>query len=405
MPDGIVAHRPKRIHVITVRIHWFIISLRRELRRLLHEGQSRYVVLATLGLVFCYVFFLTLMAEGQPERLPIAIVDKDGSYLSRRLCHEIDACQGVHVVGVYSSHTAARMAMQRQEVYAFLEIPAGTYNEVLSFTRPHLVLYSNNAYLLSGALSYRTLATISNLASGAVQREVLRKKGLDERQIMGLIQPIELDTHLVGNPTANYQPYVLTTMLPGMLGLFVLLVTVYMVGRERRDGTLSEWLGENTLAALCGKMAPYTLWFGTLGVLGNIVLFGWCGFELHGSFVLVAVFTLLLVLAMQAAAVFLAGVIPDAHLSTCFAAIYGTLAFTMSGFSYPVTSMPPALQGFSLLFPLRHYYLAVSRISLFGAGFELCYWQAAALVLFLAVGLVGALLLRQQARRAVESEK
>ena len=191
----------------------FAQALKREIKRLLYQGQARYLLLTSLGIVFCYVFFLTLMAEGQPEQLPIAIVDRDGSYLSRRLCHEINAMQGVQVVAVYNSHASARKAMQRQEIYAFLEIPKGTYNDVLSFTRPHLALYSNNAYLLSGALSYRSLATISKLASGAVQREVLRKKGYDENRIMGLIQPIELDTHLISNPTANYQPYVLTTML------------------------------------------------------------------------------------------------------------------------------------------------------------------------------------------------
>ena len=155
----------------------FYSSLRRELHRIRYEGQNRYLILTTLGVVFCYVFFLTLMEEGQPQRLPIAIVDEDGSYLSRRLCHEINATQGVRVVAVYGSHAEARRAMQRQEIYAFLEIPEGTYDELLSFTRPHIVLYSNNAYLLSGALSYRSLATISKLASGAVEREVLRKKG------------------------------------------------------------------------------------------------------------------------------------------------------------------------------------------------------------------------------------
>ena len=370
-------------------MHTFFITLKRELRRIFRQGQSRYLILTSLGVVFCYVFFLTLMSEGQPQRLPIAIVDQDGSYLSRRLCHEINATQGVRVVAVYPTHTEARRAMQRQEIFAFLEIPAGTYNEVLSFTRPHLALYSNNAYLLSGSLSYRSLATISKLASGAVQREVLRKKGYDESQIMGLIQPIELDTHLISNPTANYQPYVLTTMLPGMLGLSVLLLTVYMIGRERKDGSLAEWLADGVVPAVVGKMAPYTFWFTVMGVVGNIVLFGWCHFELHGSFLLVSLFTLLLVLAMQATGIFLAGMIPEAHLSTCFAAIYGTLAFTMSGFSYPVSSMPPALQALSQIFPLRHYYRAVSGISLFGCGMDVCWVQVCALLLFLIAGMVG----------------
>ena len=92
---------------------------------------------------------------------------------------------------------------------------------------------------------------------------------------------------------------------------------------------------------------------------------------------------------MQSTGVFLAGMIPEPHLATCFAAIYGTLAFTMAGFSYPVTSMPPALQALSLLFPLRHYYKAVSGVSLFGCGLDICWVQVCAMLLFLTAGVVG----------------
>lgn len=374
-------------------MHTFFYSIRREIRRLLKQGQARYLILTTLGIAFCYLFYLTLMAEGQPERLPIAIVDHDGSYLSRRLCHEINATQGVQVVGVYDSYTQAREAMQRQEVYAFLEIPKGTYNEVLSFERPHIALYSNNAYLLSGSLSYRSLATISKLASGAVQREVLRKQGYDEERIMGIIQPIELDTHLISNPTANYQPYVLTTLLPGMLGLMVLLLTAYMIGKERKDGTLHEWLAPGALGAWLGKMFPYTVWYTLVGILGNIIMFGWCGFTLMGSFWIIVLDTLLLVLAMQAMGTFLSGLIPEAHLSTCVCAIYGTLAFTMSGFSYPVTSMPAFLQGCANVFPLRHYYLTCSEVSLFGCGMGECWPHICILMAFQICGFIGVMLL------------
>ena len=88
--------------------------------------------------------------------------------------------------------------------------------------------------------------------------------------------------------------------------------------------------------------------------------------------------------------------IPEAHLSTCFGAIYGTLAFTMAGFSYPVTSMPPALQALSQLFPLRHYYKAVSGVSLFGNGLEMCWVQVCALLLFWIAGVIGIYRLKKQ---------
>ena len=47
------------------------------------KESPRYLILLTAGILFSYVFFLTFMHEGQPENLPIAVVDQDGSYTFR----------------------------------------------------------------------------------------------------------------------------------------------------------------------------------------------------------------------------------------------------------------------------------------------------------------------------------
>ena len=378
-------------------------SLIRELRRI--AARPRYLVWTTLGVVFSYLFFLTMMREGQPEDLPIAVVDCDGSYLSRRLCHEIDATQGVRVVAVYNNHHQARTAMQRQQIYAFLEIPEGTYADVLDFKAPHMALYANNSYLLAGSLSYKTLATIGKLSAAAVQREVLRKKGMDEERIMGLIQPVELDTHLISNPMANYQPYVLTTILPGIVALMAMLLTVYEIGRERKERTLKEWLhtGRTSLASVLGKLLPYTFWFSLLVVAGNIIFFGPGGFVILGNFWWLVLAAVLLIFAAQSMGVFISAMIPQQHLSVCIGAIYGALSFSMSGFSYPADAMPAPLQALAYIFPLRHYYLTYSDVAMFGTGFGHVWPHFAALLLMLVPGILGALLIvRQQTQELTE---
>ena len=197
----------------------------RELRRI--QLNPRYLIILTLGIIFSFLFFATMMQEGLPQRMPIGVVDMDHSYLSRRLCHELNATQGVHVHAVYDNHAQARKAMQRGEIFAFYEIPPDTYNQLLQFHAPHFGLYSNNAYLLAGSLSYKQLATMGMLAAGAVQREILRKKGYDEEQIMGLIMPIELDTHPIGNPWTNYRIYLMSTLIPAIIAFISQLHTVY----------------------------------------------------------------------------------------------------------------------------------------------------------------------------------
>lgn len=360
----------------------------REIRRIC--AHPRHVIAAVLSIAFAYVFFLTLMQDGQPQRLPIAIVDQDGTFLSRRLCHEINATQGVEVTQVYNSHSEARKAMQRQEIYAFLEIPAGTYRDVLSFKSPHICLYANNAYLLSGTLSYKSLMTICNLASGAVQREVLRKKGYDEDKIMALIMPIEIDAHLIGNPMANYQSYLLTTILPGILGLVCLLLTVYVIGIELREGTARAWLraaGGNMFVAIMGKLSPYALYFLLIQMLGNIVLFGFLHFPLEGSFLVLALGSLLFVLAMMSFGIFAFGLLLDLRNAVCISAFYGILGFSLSGFTYPVSGMSPALQAISVIFPLRQNYLIYTNEAIFGLPFSHVVPHLLVLMLFIGLPL------------------
>ena len=360
----------------------------REIRRI--YAHPRHVIAAVLSIAFAYVFFLTLMQDGQPQRLPIAIVDQDGTFLSRRLCHEINATQGVEVTQVYNSHSEARKAMQRQEIYAFLEIPAGTYRDVLSFKSPHICLYANNAYLLSGTLSYKSLMTICNLASGAVQREVLRKKGYDEDKIMALIMPIEIDAHLIGNPMANYQSYLLTTILPGILGLVCLLLTVYVIGIELREGTARAWLraaGGNMFVAIMGKLSPYALYFLLIQMLGNIVLFGFLHFPLEGSFLVLALGSLLFVLAMMSFGIFAFGLLLDLRNAVCISAFYGILGFSLSGFTYPVSGMSPALQAISVIFPLRQNYLIYTNEAIFGLPFSHVVPHLLVLMLFIGLPL------------------
>ena len=358
-------------------------SIEREMGRI--GAHPRYLLIMTLGLAFSYIFFLSLMKEGQPQRLPIGIVDEDCTYLSRRLAHEIDAMQGVDVVQIYDAHVDGRKAMQRREIYALIDIPAGTYNEVLSFRAPHIGLYANNAYLLAGTLSYKNLVTISNMAAGAVQREVLRKKGYDERAIMGLIQPIEIDAHMIGNPMANYRAYLLTTILPGILGLMCMLLTIYVIGVELKNGTGKEWIeaaGGNVGAAILGKVLPIGLWFFMLGLLGNFVMFGIMKFPMEGSWFRLTITMMLYLMAMQAAGVLFVGLMPELRTATCIGAFYGILAFSLSGFTFPVVGMPRIFQALSVMFPLRQHYLIYVNEALFGLPMTASWIHFGILILF-----------------------
>ena len=372
-------------------------TFRRETSRIAHS--PRNPIILTLGIVFTFVFFATLTNEGQPENLPVAVVDLDGTFLSRRLCHELDATQGVDVVAVYNNHSEARQAMQRGEIFAFYEIPQGTYNDVLQFRAPHFGLYSNTAYLLAGTLSYKQLATIGMLAAGAVQREVLRKKGYTDEALMGLIQPVEFDQHLVGNPWANYQIYLMTTLVPAVIAFIVLLHTIYLIGREREERTVRNWMrkaGNNALVAMVGKLLPYTFHYSLLLLLANLVMFGFMHFPLAGSWLMMMLASVLLIVAAQCVGVFIGGCLPEPPFAMGVGAVYGALCFSLSGFSFPVEAMPRLFNGLSLLYPIRHYYRTYCDVAIFGNGLEHCWPHICALLAFGLLGLIGTAMFARQ---------
>ncbi len=379
----------------------------RECKRLIRY--PRYLVILTIGVVFSFVFFATMTDEGQPQRLPVGVVDMDGSYLSRRICHELDATPGVQVKEVFGNHMAARRAMQRGEIYAFYEIPKGTYNEVLQFHAPKFVLYNNASYLLAGTLCYKQLATMGMLAAGGVQREVLRKKGYGEKEIMGLIQPVAFETRNISNPWINYGVYLMTTLIPAIIAFVALMHTAFSIVRERQRRTVKHWMKKahgSALYALLGKMLPYNLWYTLLALTANLIMFGFMDFPMNGSWLLMVLSTILLIFAAQCAGCFIAGCINDPSLAMSVCTLYSAMSFSLSGFSFPIDAMPGFFQSFAWLYPIRHYFLNYTSIAINGNNLSQCWPYICSLLAFGLLLLLGAMVLKWQVNKnTAEVEK
>jgi len=329
----------------------------REIGRMLIRPLYLFASIGVMGL--CTFFFLSIMKRGAPERMPVAVVDKDQTSISRRLCHETNATQSVEIVLITPNYADARLAMQRGEVFGILEIPEGFYADIVSMKQPTLHFYVNNAYTVGANTAYKQLLTMCNLTSGAFQREVLRKKGLPDYLIMERIQPVAISSHLIGNPWGNYGIYLVSTILPGILAIIVLMLTIFAIGFELKMQTSREWLetaGGNFTVALIGKLLPYTLIYIVLGIGCNVILFRFLHFPVAGSSLRMMLAIVLLVFAMESMAITLIGALPTLRDAISIGALYGMLGFSLSGFTYPVMNMLPVFKAWTWLIPLRHYY-------------------------------------------------
>jgi len=330
-----------------------------------------YFIGTVLVMGITYLFFMTFFSEGQPNKMPIAVVDLDQSSTSRHLIHNLDATQQVKIVMHLSSHKEAREEMQKGNIYAFLEIKKDFSKEVFANRRPAITFYVNDGYLIAGSLILKDLTYMSMATSISVQQKVLRAKGVEENRIMGILQPIVADTHLIGNPWANYGTYLLNVIIPAIFSLAILIMTVFPIGVEFKERTSRAWLinaDSSMFAALTGKLLPYTLIFTTIGLIGNMLLYKFMHYPLSSSIWWMFLATFMLVIASQCVGVLFIGAMPVLRDGITLSSLFGTLGVTFAGATFPIEQMPYGVRILSYLFPIRHYFNIYVNQALTGAG-------------------------------------
>ena len=123
--------RPDRIDIVGA----FTAEYGRVLR---DRGAFALIVMAPI----IYGVFYPQPYLGQLVRdVPIAVVDDDGSELSRTIIQALDADEAIKVAARPTTLAEAQAALARREVFGILSIPAGTEREVLKGSKARLPAY------------------------------------------------------------------------------------------------------------------------------------------------------------------------------------------------------------------------------------------------------------------------
>ena len=330
-----------------------------------------FLLASVAVLAFNAFFYTTFLRDGLPHDMPVGVVDMDHTSTSRNFAINLDAMQLTKVI-YYDDHRVAQSDMQRGRIMGYVVIPEHFNAEIQAQRRPTLPFYVNSLYFVGGALSYKALMQMTITTNGAVERQILRMKGVNDREIMGRIQPIVLDQHQIGNVTTNYGVYLNNVILPGILEMIVILLIIYAVGQELKYGTSKHLLKKtrgNMEIAMLGKLIPYTLIFLVLGFSLVFFLYHWMHYPMAGSIWHMGIAITALVLASEAAALFIISMVPTLRLAISVGAIYSILGLTMAGFTLPLDGMPEVIRPLANIFPLRHYYLFYVQEGIYGAGF------------------------------------
>jgi ABC-2 type transport system permease protein len=206
-------------------------------------------------------------------------------------------------------------------------------------------------------------------------------------------QPISLAPAVWYNPSLESSIFLVPGLLAFILMMTSVIATALAVVREKERGTM-ESLRATPLAALelfFGKTLPYLL-VASVAAAGSLGL-GWLLFEvpIRGSIGWVILLTVLFLAGGLGWGVFISTLAESQQVAFQLALLSSMLpTLLLSGFIFPISSMPPLLRVISHIVPARFFIEALREVVLKGVGPEVWWPDAAALVAYGTVVLAAA---------------
>lgn len=326
--------------------------------------------------LFCMLFLTTEMEEGLPIQVPAAIIDHDGSAMSRQITQTLAGMEMVDYKSSCTSFTEARNKMQEGEIYGFFLIPANFERDLLAGKSPSLTFYTNMSFYVPASVLFKTFKTAATYTKAGVVMNLASTAGVNGN-VTSMLMPVDIDTRGLGNPELDYAVYLCNSFVPGVFQLMIMLMTCFSLGQEIKTHTSRKLLGMadgNIYKVVAGKLLPQTIIWWVLIIFMLSWLYRWQGYPMHGSWGWMILSQLMFVLASQSLAVFFYGILPNLRLSLSVSALIGILTFSIAAFSFPLESMYGAISIFSWILPVRYNFLIYADQALNGIDIYYSRW-------------------------------
>ena len=310
-----------------------------------------------------------------------ALVDHDQSAESRELVSALTASGYFRIVTTSDRAADLGWALDHGDAVVGLEIPERYGVDLLRGRSPAVQL------LVDGTNS-NTATVAQGYATRIVQQlgaRVAQASGGPEARPAG----IDLRARAWFNPSLESRVYNVPAVIGVIVLLMCLLLTALGVVREREVGTLEQLLVSPLSAGelMLGKTIPVAgIALVQLTLVTSVALL-WFHVPLRGSVPVLLLAAALFILAGLSFGLLISTV--SATQQEAFLAMFLFLlpAIILSGFLYPISTMPEFFQRLTLANPLRHFLEIVRGVFLKGAGLRELWVQFTVLTAMAVTGL------------------
>jgi drug efflux transport system permease protein len=349
---------------------------RKELRQIMRDRRTLMILL------FIPVFFLLLFGYAlnfDIRHVALAVEDRDHSPESRRLVSAFVNSGYFDLVATVQSEREVVDLMDWNRIRAALIIPEGLGRDLRigRTVQVEVLINGDNANTAATVMGYAG-TIIGTESQQYVPKPMVRTGG----------PPLTLE------PRVWYNPQLRSTLflVPGLLAYIAMIVavvsTALSVVREKERGTMEQVRMSpiGTLPFILGKSLPYFCisLISALSVLcASMVLFD---LPVRGPWPVLLLALSLFLIGALGMGLFISTIADTQQVAFQVALLASFLpTMLLSGFVFPIASMPKALQYVTLIVPARYFLVALRSIVLKGVGLDVVAGSIAALAIFAVV--------------------
>ncbi|MDR3686507.1 MAG: ABC transporter permease [Coriobacteriia bacterium] len=350
-------------------------------KEFIHIIRDPRLLMVIVAMPLIQMFLYSYALSFDVKNLPTATLDFDRTTQSRQYLDALQQSNYFKVNQTLGSYSEVDNAFMSNKDNVVVVVGSGFGDALAAGRAGNVQIIIDGSDANSAQLAQGYTAALSRVYGSKVVVTQVQAKGFSTASVPSLSGNTRVWYNPEGKSAAYFVP-----------GLIVVLVTMVMVlqsantlVKEKENGTYEQLIVSpvRKIELMVGKIAPWTL----IGGLEIIIIasVGILGFNIpfRGSALLLALASLLYVACTLGMGLIISARASSVDTANQLAALVGFLpTFMLSGFIFPISSLPLALQLISYCFPGRYFMVITRTIFLKGGGLEVLWPQYLALTIF-----------------------
>jgi ABC-2 type transport system permease protein len=334
-------------------------------------------------LLFVPAFFLLLYGYAlnfDIRNIPLAVQDNDRSSASRDVISAFVNSGYFELIRDLPRNSDIDAALNRGDARAVLVIPAGFGRDAASGrpTAVQVLISGDNANTATTVMAY----AVGLVGALSARYEVQTRFGSARGPLL------TAETRVWYNPELRSTLFLVPGLIAYIAMLTAVVSTALSIVREKEVGTMEQvrMSPVGPLSYVIGKTMPYLIvsLVSAFGIVAlSMLLFD---LPMRGSWAALFVAISIFLVGALAFGVLISTIAQTQQVAFQVALLTSYLPTLMlSGFIFPISSMPAVLQAITYAVPARYFLIALRGIVLKGVGITVFWRDIAALVVFAAL--------------------